>query len=146
MEIINRKAAFKFFLHDSFTAGIQLTGPEVKSIRLGHADLGDAWCYFSNGELFVKNLYIKEYANARSADQNPMRERKLLLRRTELRKLEKKIKEKSFTVIPVKLYINEKGLVKLELNLAAGKKLHDKQEALKERDIQRAAARELRRA
>jgi SsrA-binding protein len=146
MEIINRKASYNFFLHDTLTAGIQLTGPEVKSIRLGQADLNDAWCYFKDGELFVKNLYIKEYANAGYAEQKALRDRKLLLKRNELRKWERKVKEKSFTIIPVKLYINDKGLVKLDVSLASGKKLHDKQDSLKERDLQRAAARELRRA
>lgn len=146
MEIINRKAYHNFFLHDTLTAGIQLTGPEVKSIRLGHADLSDAWCYFKDGELFVKNLYIKEYANAGYAEQKPLRDRKLLLKKNELRKWERRVKEKSLTIVPVKLYINEEGLVKLNVSLASGKKLHDKQDALKERDLQRAAARELRRS
>lgn len=146
MDIINRKASNNFFLHDTLTAGIQLTGPEVKSIRSGHADLSDAWCYFKDGELYVKNLYIKEYANAKHSEQKPLRDKKLLLTKNELRKWEKKVKEKSFTIVPVKLYVNDKGLVKLDISLAKGKKLHDKQEALKERDLQRAAARELRRA
>lgn len=146
MEIIHRKAAYNYFFHETLTAGIQLTGPEVKSIRAGQADLADAWCFFKDGELYVKNLYIKEYKDAGHIQQNPLRDRKLLLKKNELQKWEKKVKEKSFTIIPVKLFINEKGLIKLTLALSSGKKQHDKQAALREKDLERAAARELRRA
>ncbi|MCX7769310.1 MAG: SsrA-binding protein SmpB [Flavobacteriales bacterium] len=145
-EIFNRKASYNYFLLETLTAGIQLTGPEIKSIRAGQANLRDAYCYFRDGELFVKNLYIKEYENIGSGKQEPLRDKKLLLHRHELRRWEKRVKEKGLTIIPVRLYINEKGYAKLEISLAAGKKAHDKSEALKERDLERALRRELRRA
>jgi len=142
-EILNRKAEFNYFLHNKFIAGIQLTGSEVKSVREGQVDLSEAYCHFKSGELFIKNMYIKEYKNAGFAQHDPIRERKLLLKKEELRKLERRLKEKSLTIVPVNLFLNEKGKVKLTISLASGKRTFDKSRYIKERDIQRAALREL---
>lgn len=122
---------------DQFEAGIELTGTEIKSIRRGSADLRDAYCFFKKGELFVKNLYIAEYDWGNQFNHETRRVRKLLLRKAELRKLEKKIKERGFTIVPYRLYLNDRGFAKLEIALAQGKKTHDKRTTIKEREGKR---------
>ncbi len=137
INIINRRASFEFFFMDQFEAGIELTGTEIKSIRRGSADLRDAYCFFKKGELFVKNLYIAEYDWGNQFNHETRRVRKLLLRKAELRKLEKKIKERGFTIVPYRLYLNDRGFAKLEIALAQGKKTHDKRTTIKEREGKR---------
>ena len=137
VEIINRKAKFEYKLLDFYEAGIMLTGTEVKSLREGNANLRDAFCYFRKGELFVKNLFIAEYKLGTHYNHDPRRLRKLLLRRQELKKLERRVTEKGFTIIPYRLYFNERGFAKLEVALAQGKATYDKRNTIKERDSKR---------
>ena len=137
IDIKNKKAQFEYFLLDIFTAGIQLTGTEIKSLREGKASLTDAYCMFKGDELFVINLHISEYKFGSHYNHEPKRDRKLLLNRRELKKILTKTKEKGFTVIPTLLYINENGLAKLEIAIAKGKKLYDKRESLKIKDNRR---------
>ncbi|MCK9302310.1 MAG: SsrA-binding protein SmpB [Bacteroidales bacterium] len=134
IEIKNRKAEYQYFLVGEYTAGIVLTGTEIKSIREGKANLSDAYCMFIDGELFVMNMHISEYKYGTHYNHDPKRNRKLLLTARELKKLQAQINEKGFTIIPVKLFINEKGMAKLLISLAKGKKLFDKRESLKEKD------------
>ncbi|MCB0664417.1 MAG: SsrA-binding protein SmpB [Saprospiraceae bacterium] len=135
--IVNRKAKFEYTFVDTYEAGIVLAGPEVKSLREGNANLADAYCYFRKGELYIKGLYISEYKMAHHFVPDPRQERKLLLNKRELKKLERKAKEKGFTMIPYKVYFNERGLVKVEIVLAQGKKMHDKRQSIKEKDTRR---------
>jgi SsrA-binding protein len=137
INIKNKKAWFEFFLLENFTAGIQLTGTEIKSLREGKASLADAYCLFVGEELFVKSLHISEYTFGTYNNHDPKRDRKLLLNKRELRKLLNKTKEKGLTIIPTLLFINEKGLAKLDISIAKGKKLYDKRETLKTKDTQR---------
>jgi SsrA-binding protein len=137
MEIKNRSAYFEYYVDDKFTAGLLLLGTEVKSLRAGKASFNDSYCIFQNGELWIKSLHIAEYSHGTFNNHDPLRERKLLLNRRELKKLESRIKEKGYTVIPLRLFLNEKNLVKLEIGLAKGKKLHDKRETIKQRDTER---------
>jgi len=141
IEIVNRRAEFEYHFIDTFEAGIALLGTEIKSIRAGNANIKDAFCFFENGELYVKNMYIKEYAFATYFNHEARRARKLLLRKPELRKLEKKVKERGFTIVPYRLYFTERGFAKLEIALAQGKKSFDKRESIKEKDHQRDLAR-----
>lgn len=121
-----------------------LTGTEIKSLREGKASFNDAYCYFSSsGELFIKSLHIAEYSHGTSSNHDPLRERKLLLQKKELRKLQSKLKERGFTIIPLRLFINEKGLAKIEIGLAKGKKLYDKRESIKKRETDREIKRHL---
>ncbi|HOH25061.1 MAG: SsrA-binding protein SmpB [Bacteroidales bacterium] len=135
--IKNKRAAFNFELLDRFTAGIVLTGTEIKSIRLGKASLSDSYALMIKGELWIKNLQISEYDNGSYNNHNPRRDRKLLLTKRELRKIERLTRETGFTVVPLKLFINEKGWAKLEIAVAKGKKAHDKRESIKEKDDRR---------
>ena len=135
--IKNKKAAYQYFLMDSFTAGIQLTGTEIKSIRSGKASLGEAFCAFELNELFLKNAHIAEYEFGTYANHDPKRHRKLLLTRRELKKLQTKVKEKGLTIIPVQLFINDNGLAKVEIALARGKHYYDKRETLKKSDAKK---------
>jgi SsrA-binding protein len=137
MEIKNRSAYFEYYVDDKFTAGLLLLGTEVKSLRAGKASFNDSYCIFQNGELWIKSLHIAEYSHGTVNNHDPVRERKLLLNRRELKKLESRIKEKGYTVIPLRLFLNEKNLMKLEIGLAKGKKLHDKRETIKQRDTDR---------
>ena len=135
--IKNKKAGFEFQLLESYTAGIQLTGTEIKSIRAAKANLSDSYCIFENGELWVKNMHISEYKEGSYNNVEPKRLRKLLLTKKELHKLNQKVKVKGLTIIPVKLFINERGYAKLEIALARGKKFYDKREDLKLKDARR---------
>lgn len=137
IEIVNRKAKFQYFFDQTFEAGIQLTGTEIKSIRTGEANLNDAYCNFERGELYVRSLFIAEYKYGNQQNHDTRRARKLLLKRNELKKLEKKLKEKGYTLIPYMLYINHRGLAKLEIALARGKKSFDKRESIKQKDQKR---------
>ncbi|MBW6460300.1 MAG: SsrA-binding protein SmpB [Bacteroidales bacterium] len=137
ISIKNKKAYFQYFLLEEYEAGIVLGGTEIKSIREGKASFVDAFCAFHNGELYVKNLHISEYRLGTHYNHDPKRDRKLLLSRRELKKLETKTKERGFTIIPVLLYINEKGLAKLKIALAKGKHSYDKRETIKKKDVER---------
>lgn len=141
-EIVNRKAKFEYHFLDSYEAGIMLAGTEAKSVRNGEANLTDAYCYFQNGELWVKSLFIGEYKQGNRYNHETRRERKLLLHKKELRKLEKRITEKGLTIIPYKLFISDRNLIKLEIKLAQGKKLYDKRDSIKQRDVSRDLDRE----
>ena len=136
IEYINRKAGFEYEVDKKFEAGIQLTGSEVKSVRNGGVNMGDAYCYFKKGELFIRKLHISEYKYA-SDQHDPIRPRKLLLKKRELRLLEKRVKERGFSIIPLRVFVNERGLVKVEIALARGKKVYDKRESIKRKDQQR---------
>ena len=141
VNIKNRRASFDYEILDRYTAGIQLFGTEIKSIRLGKASLVDTYCYFVGGELWVKNMHVAEYFYGSYNNHSARRERKLLLTAKELDKLQRGSKDPGFTIIPVRLFINEKGLAKLVIALAKGKKQYDKRESLKEKDDRRDMAR-----
>lgn len=137
MEIKNRSAYFEYQIDDKLDAGMVLTGTEVKSLRAGKASFNDSYCLFSGGELYVRSLHISEYEQGTYNNHNPIRERKLLLHKKELRKWQQKIKEKGYTIIPLRIFFNEGGKAKIQIGLARGKKLHDKRESIKERDAKR---------
>jgi len=134
VEIKNKKASYTYFLTDDCTAGFQLVGSEVKSIRAGKASITEAYCRFLNNEFFVFNMYIAEYPNAGYTPHEVRRPRKLLLQKTELKKLEKKLKDVGVTVVPTLMFIGASGYAKLNISVAKGKKLHDKRATLKDKD------------
>ena len=135
--IKNKRASFDYELMDFFTAGIVLTGTEIKSIRLGKASLSDSFCIMVNGELWAKGIQISEFSFGSYNNHVPRRDRKLLLNKKELRKLTRLTKETGFTIVPTKMFINEKGLAKLDIAVAKGKKTYDKRESLREKDDKR---------
>jgi SsrA-binding protein len=135
--IKNKKASHEYEFIEKFTAGIMLMGTEIKSIREGKATITDSFCQFSNGELFIKGMHISEYWWGNINNHEPLRVRKLLLTRRELRKLERKVKETGLTIIVIKVFITDKGLAKAEIALAKGKKEYDKRETLKRKDATR---------
>ena len=137
INIKNKRAEHEYYLMDTLTAGLVLTGTEIKSIRNGKASLADAYCMFKGEELFVVGMHIAEYDKGTYNNHDPKRDRKLLLTSRELRKMKNKVQEKGFTIIPVLLYINEKGLAKLDIALARGKHYYDKRETLKNKDTKR---------
>ena len=137
IEIKNRKADYQYFLLTSYTAGIVLTGTEIKSIRAGKANITDAYCSFIRNELWVHNMHVSEYANGSYNNHQPKRDRKLLLTKKEMRKLLSKLNERGFTIVPTLLWINENGYAKLDISLAKGKKLYDKRVSIKEKDERR---------
>ena len=137
VQIRNRRATYDYEIIERYVAGIQLSGTEIKSIRGGHASLPDSYRYFHKGELWVKGMRVQEYFYGTFNNHAPERERKLLLQKKELRKLERKTKESGLTIVPLLLFINDKGLAKLEIALARGKKQYDKRETLKENDAKR---------
>ncbi len=137
INIKNRRASFDYEFIEKFTAGIVLLGTEIKSIRLGKVSMNDAYCYFVGGELLIKNLSISEYDFGTCNNHEARRERKLLLTKKELRKLDRKVKETGLTIVPVRLFVNDKGLAKLEIALARGKANFDKRQTLKEKDARR---------
>ncbi|MFZ7116256.1 MAG: SsrA-binding protein SmpB [Bacteroidota bacterium] len=141
ISIKNKKASFEYSFLVSFTAGIMLTGTEVKAIREGKATLSDSFCILANGDLWVKNMHISEYKQGSYNNHEPKRLRKLLLNKSELVKIQSKLKEKGVTIIPIQLFFNERGLAKLEIALARGKKTFDKREDIKKKDQQREIAR-----
>jgi SsrA-binding protein len=137
MDIRNRSAYYEYFIDDKYVAGVVLTGTEVKSLRAGKASFNDAYCLFLKNELFIRSLHIAEYSHGTNNNHDPVRERKLLLTKKELKKIQTRIKEKGYTLIPLRIFMNEKNLVKMEIGLAKGKKLHDKRDSIKQRDTER---------
>lgn len=137
IEIKNKRATFDYEILDVLTAGIVLTGTEIKSLRAGKANLTDSFCIIEKDEAFVRNMHITEYEKGGHYNHEPKRERKLLLNRSEINKWHTKLKEKGLTMVPLKLFINPKGLAKLDVGLARGKKTYDKRESLKEKDAKR---------
>ncbi len=137
VNISNRRASFEYFFLDTYTAGMVLTGTEIKSIRQGKVNFQDAYCLFMEGELFVRSLHISPYTEGTHYNHDPIRDRKLLLNKRELRRLEESLKDQGLTIIPVKMFTSERGLVKMNIALAKGKKLYDKRDSIKERDIKR---------
>ena len=137
--IDNRKANYNYLLLDEYFAGIVLKGCEIKSIRNKDVNMSDSYCTFVGGELYVKNLHISPYKNSNFTykDYDPKRDRKLLLTKRELRKLQRDVKEKGYTIVPVNLFVNDKGLVKMTIFLAKGKHTYDKSQSIKEKDLER---------
>jgi len=136
-EIVNRKSKFEYTFLQGFEAGIMLKGTEVKSLRAGNANLSDAYCHFVNGELFIKSLFIAEYDFGNLNNHETRRDRKLLLRKTELKKIERRVTEKGMSVVPYKIYFSERGFAKVQVFLAQGKKSFDKRTSIKEKDMKR---------
>ncbi len=137
MEIKNRSAHFEYFFDAKYEAGMVLTGTEVKSLRAGKASFNDSYCIIHKGEAWIKSLHIAEYSHGTANNHEPLRERKLLLQKREIRKIESKLKEKGYTLIPLRIFFNEKNLAKVEIGLGKGKKVHDKRETIKQREVDR---------
>lgn len=137
VNIVNRRASFEYFFIETYSAGVALTGTEIKSIRQGKVNFQDAYCLFQDDELYVRSLHISPYTEGTHYNHDPLRDRKLLLTKRELRRLAENLKDQGLTIIPVRLFTNERGLVKLDIALAKGKKLYDKRETIKERDVKR---------
>ena len=137
MEIKNRSAFHEYFIDDKWVAGMVLTGTEVKSLRAGKASFNDSYCIIHKGEVLLKSLHIAEYSHGTVNNHDPLRDRKLLLQKREIRRIESKLKEKGYTLVPLRIFCNEKNFLKIEIGLAKGKKLHDKRETIKKRDIER---------
>ena len=137
VNIQNKRARFEYNILDKYVAGLQLSGTEIKSIRNSKVNLSDSFCSFKDNELYIIGMYIDEYEFGNYTNHSPKRERKLLLNRNELDKIRKKIVDSGLTVIPLRLFINDKGWAKIEIAIAKGKKLHDKRNTIKDRDIQR---------
>jgi SsrA-binding protein len=137
MEIRNKSASFEYFIEDKFDAGMVLTGTEVKALREGKASFNDSYCLIDRGELYIKGLHISHYSFGSYANHVPTRDRKLLLKKKEINKIIQKLKEKGLTIIPLKIYFNEKGLAKIVIGIGRGKKLHDKRETIKQRESDR---------
>jgi SsrA-binding protein len=143
LEISNKKAYHDYFIESSVVAGMVLHGTEIKSLREGQAGFVDSYCTFHQGELFIRNLHIAEYSMGTINNHDPVRERKLLLQKQELRRMEAKIKEKGYSIIPLRIFFTEKGIAKIEIGLARGKKQYDKRETLKQKDTDRMLKRQL---
>ncbi|HIB36910.1 SsrA-binding protein SmpB [Mesonia sp.] len=137
INIKNRKAKFQYEILDKYVAGIKLAGTEIKAIREGKAGIAESFCEFHRGELYVINMHVDEYSHATHFNHTPKSERKLLLNKQELRKLEKQINQSGLTIIPLRLFINDRGLAKLAIALCKGKKTHDKRESIKDRENKR---------
>ena len=135
--IKNKKASFEFEFIETYTAGIVLTGTEIKSIRLSKASIAEAYGLISKNEILLRNMYIQPYENGTHYNHQARRDRKLLLNRSEINKIDRKIKSKGLTLVPINLFINKKGLAKVEIALAKGKKIYDKREDLKKKDAKR---------
>lgn len=141
VNIKNKRANFDYAISETFTAGIVLTGTEIKSIRLGKASLVDTFCYVTNGEVWIKNMYVAEYFYGTYNNHTERRDRKLLLNRKEIRRLEKTGKEAGFTIVPLRLFINDRGLAKIVIGIGRGKKEYDKRQSIKEREDKRSMSR-----
>ncbi len=136
-EIKNRSAYYEYFIDAKYEAGMVLLGTEVKSLRQGKASFNDGYCLIHKGEMWLKSLHIAEYSHGTVNNHDPLRDRKLLLQKREIRKIESKLKEKGYTLVPLRIFFNEKGLAKVEIGLAKGKKLHDKRETIRKKDVER---------
>ncbi len=136
-ELNNRQAYHEYFIDATFVAGIVLLGTEVKSIREGKASFNDSYCLVHKGEAWLKSLHIGEYSHGTANNHEPLRDRKLLLEKREIKKIEGKMKEKGFTIVPLRIFFNEKNLAKVEIGLARGKKHHDKRETIRQKDVER---------
>jgi SsrA-binding protein len=137
MDIRNRSAYHEYFIDAKYDAGMVLLGTEVKSLRSGRASFNDAYCQVHKGEIWIKSLHIGEYSHGTVNNHDPVRDRKLLLHKREIKKIESKLKEKGYTLIPLRIFLNDKNLIKVEIGLAKGKKLHDKRETIKQKDVER---------
>ncbi len=144
IRIKNKKAFFEFSFSDKFIAGIMLKGTEIKSIRQGKASITESFCVLQNNEVFIRNMQVQEYEKASFFNHAPKRDRKLLLQATEIKKIEVKMRDAGMALIPLQLFINEKGLAKLEIGLGKGKKIHDKRDTIKDREVKREIARKVR--
>lgn len=136
-ELRNRQASHEYFIDARYVAGMVLLGTEVKSLRDGRASFNDSYCLLNKGEIWVKSLHIAEYSHGTVNNHDPLRDRKLLLEKREIRRIESRLKEKGYTLIPLRIFFNEDGLVKMEVGLAKGKKLHDKRDSIKQKDVER---------
>jgi len=136
-ELKNRQAYHEYFIDAKYDAGIMLLGTEVKSLREGRASFNDSYCLIHKGEVWLKSLHIAEYTHGNLNNHDPLRDRKLLLEKREIKKIEAKLKEKGYTLVPLRIWFNEKRLAKIEIGLAKGKKLHDKRESIKQKDTER---------
>lgn len=143
MELKNRSAYHEYFIDAKYEAGMVLLGTEVKSIRDGKVSFNDAYCLLHKGEVWIKSLHIAEYSHGNINNHEAMRDRKLLLQKKEIKRIESKLKEKGYTLVPLRIYFNDKALVKVEIGLAKGKKLHDKRETLRQKDAEREMKRHL---
>lgn len=139
--VSNKKAFHEYAILDEFIAGVQLMGTEVKSIREGKASISEAYCHITNGEIFILRMHVSEYKQIKHTNHEPVRDRKLLLNKKEINKLEKATKEKGLTIIPLGIFLTETGFIKIKLGLAKGKKSYDKRESIKEKDMKREADR-----
>jgi SsrA-binding protein len=136
-EIRNRSAFHEYFIDARYEAGMVLLGTEVKSIRAGRVSFNDSYCLLHKGEIFIKSLHIAEYSHGNLNNHDPVRDRKLLLQKREIRKIESKLKEKGYTLVPLRMFFNDRNKVKIEIGLAKGKKLHDKRDTLRKKDMDR---------
>ena len=136
-EYKNRQAFHEYFIDTRYEAGMVLLGTEIKSLREGKISFGDSYCLVDKGEVWIKSLHIAEYSHGTVNNHDPVRDRKLLLRKREIKKIEAKLKEKGYTLVPLRIFFSEKNLAKIEIGLAKGKKLHDKRENIKQKDVQR---------
>lgn len=137
VDVLNRKAGFNFHIEQRYEAGMVLWGGEVKSIRNGNVNMGDAYCVLEDGEVYLLHMHISEFKQSSYNVHEPMRKRKLLLNKQEIKKIEGKIKTKGYTLFPIRLYENDRGILKLEIGMGQGKKTFDKRDDLKEKDIAR---------
>jgi len=141
INIRNKRASFEYHLLEKYVAGIVLAGSEIKSVREGKVSLKEAYCVFLKNELYIRQMNIAMYKQASYNNHEPLRERKLLLNKKELKKLRKKVDEKGLTIIPLRMFINNRGLAKMEIAAAKGKKIYDKRQSIKEKDLKRDVAR-----
>lgn len=142
IEIRNRRASFEYFFIEKFTAGVMLMGTEIKSIRQGKVNLTDAYCLFLNEELYIRQMNISKYNEGTHYNHEPLRDRKLLLTKKEIKKLQNKLKDQGLTIVPTRMYISDRGFAKIDIALAKGKKLYDKRDTIKEKDVKRSMERE----
>ncbi|GAB4005573.1 SsrA-binding protein SmpB [Spirosoma sp. KCTC 42546] len=142
VDIRNRRASFEYAFLDNYTAGIVLTGTEIKSVRQGKVNLQDAYCLIHNDEMFIRQMSIAIYTEGTHYNHDPLRDRKLLLTKREIKRLTEKLKDQGLTIVPIRLFTNERGFAKVEIALAKGKKLYDKRDSIKEREVERDLQRE----
>jgi SsrA-binding protein len=136
-EIKNRSAYYEYFIDAKYVAGMMLLGTEVKSLREGKASFNDSFCIIHQGEVWLKSLHIAVYSHGTMYNHDPLRDRKLLLQKREIKKIEAKLKEKGYTIVPLRIFFNDRNLLKIEIGLAKGKKLHDKRDSIRQKDVER---------